>query len=296
MQIFTLVLLPCFVTYASSLWLWTGHRKEIPALLTMKNDEIPIVIPKSGPPPNEGLLKETPVKKVEGLTSNSDDPVDCKSHRDQIIERRGRNLEKSVYVPICTGENDKFYSEIQCHHESGYCWCVNPENGEPLSVTSMLNGKPKCDANSEEVTSPATPKEIKGCLPKKQIKFLKRLFALMEGEMSLDQLDRMEKSGEIVGLHSARERAAKWQFSKLDKNNNKIIERREWKPFRQMIRQWDQVKKCGRNFIRFCDADSNRKISIDEWMDCTLKAYEDATITPKTETNPFLHILKPDED
>ena len=53
--------------------------------------------------------------------------------------------------------------------------------------------------------------------------------------------------------------------------NFQIIERREWKPFRQMIRQWDQVKKCGRNFIRFCDADSNRKISIDEWMDCTLK-------------------------
>jgi hypothetical protein len=60
-------------------------------------------------------------------------------------------------------------------------------------------------------------------LPKKQIKFLKKLFAMMEGEMSLDQLDRMEKSGEIVGLHSTRERAAKWQFSKLDKNNNKVI-------------------------------------------------------------------------
>ena len=32
---------------------------------------------------------------------------------------------------------------MQCHEETGYCWCVTPQ-GRPLPDSSVKNRKPKC--------------------------------------------------------------------------------------------------------------------------------------------------------
>lgn len=46
------------------------------------------------------------------------------------------------------------------------------------------------------------------------------------------------------------------------------LERREWKVFKKEIRRRKGMRKCGRNFLRYCDVDDNRKITLDEWIDC----------------------------
>lgn len=43
--------------------------------------------------------------------------------------------------PIC--RHDGTYAPIQCHIETGYCWCVTPQ-GRPLPDTSVRHQKPRC--------------------------------------------------------------------------------------------------------------------------------------------------------
>lgn len=42
---------------------------------------------------------------------------------------------------IC--QHDGTYAPIQCHIETGYCWCVTPQ-GRPLPDTSVRHQKPRC--------------------------------------------------------------------------------------------------------------------------------------------------------
>ncbi|KAH7673140.1 thyroglobulin type-1 repeat family protein [Aphelenchoides avenae] len=227
-------------------------------------------------------------QKKSSASSDTEDPRDCRSHRNRILERHSKSVDKGFYVPTCTGNNDRFYEEVQCHRETQYCWCVKRDSGEPLSGTSIRGVRPNCKSQPSSVQRQTS---IKGCPPEKQRKFFRRLFSSleMEARMSANTASPIGNS-----MHEARERAANWKFFSMDENNNGVIDRREWKPFRQTIRKWDQVRKCGRNFIRFCDADLNRRITLDEWKQCTLAAYDQSRAPPTTGKNPFLYILKAD--
>lgn len=43
--------------------------------------------------------------------------------------------------PVC--RSDGTYAPVQCHEETGYCWCVTPQ-GRPLPDTSVRNERPRC--------------------------------------------------------------------------------------------------------------------------------------------------------
>ncbi|KAK5966838.1 hypothetical protein GCK32_010044, partial [Trichostrongylus colubriformis] len=47
-----------------------------------------------------------------------------------------------------------------------------------------------------------------------------------------------------------------------------VLERNEWKPYKNSIIQWKKVKHCSRNFFKTCDTDTNRKLTIEEWKKC----------------------------
>ena len=51
--------------------------------------------------------------------------------------------------------------------------------------------------------------------------------------------------------------------------NFQRLEKREWRVYRREIKSWHGVKKCGRNFMRFCDKNRDRRITLDEWLECT---------------------------
>uniref|UniRef100_A0A914QKG5 SPARC/Testican calcium-binding domain-containing protein n=1 Tax=Panagrolaimus davidi TaxID=227884 RepID=A0A914QKG5_9BILA len=98
---------------------------------------------------------------------------------------------------------------------------------------------------------------------------------------------------------------AKWKFAMLDSNGNNEVERSEWKEFRATLRDLKNVRKCGRNFIRFCDFNKDGRINRREWMKCTvhgksLSSSKKATVyflayrnAKSTKPNPFLTMLKP---
>ena len=45
------------------------------------------------------------------------------------------------YLPQC--EEDGSFSRVQCHGSTGYCWCVEPEGGQPVSEVVRFQ-QPQC--------------------------------------------------------------------------------------------------------------------------------------------------------
>lgn len=164
-----------------------------------------------------------------------------------------------------------------------------------------------------------------GCSSKKRTDFLKRLHGTLVSSMIASGHSDTEDM-------SPGERALRWKFDELDKNKNKVpffqfciahfkifllqvLERKEWKPYRQELKTWKGMRKCGRNFLRSCDANGDKRITLHEWLTCTrnslrgesyfkiflinkLKIFfsaATATVKPNNRRgpNPFVNILDP---
>ncbi|KAG1683257.1 SPARC-related modular calcium-binding protein 1 [Nymphon striatum] len=67
---------------------------------------------------------------------------------------------------------------------------------------------------------------------------------------------------------SEQEQLVRWKFTQIDTNVNRLLDRKEWKPFRRVMKEHKNLRKCGRKFLRFCDENTDRKITIQEWLDC----------------------------
>ncbi|CAJ0582389.1 unnamed protein product, partial [Mesorhabditis spiculigera] len=173
---------------------------------------------------------------------------------DCVAQReKAKSKSPTNFLPTCQNKNPALYAKTQCHQDSRVCWCVDELSGEPFS----------------------------DCKGRRRAKFYSRVLNSLKTEMIMSG-----GSGNVTD-----ERVLQWKFDALDKNKNKNIERREWKPYKELLRGWRKVKTCSRNFFRFCDLDGNRRVTLDEWKECTEQAL--AEVDPK-HTNPFLHILKPD--
>jgi len=61
------------------------------------------------------------------------------------------------------------------------------------------------------------------------------------------------------------------------------IDKQEWRDYRLILKSWTGVRKCGRNFLRFCDQNRDRKITSAEWMECTVRSYQGKQLCFKIE-------------
>lgn len=67
---------------------------------------------------------------------------------------------------------------------------------------------------------------------------------------------------------SKEEQVAKWSHIIYDKNKNKVLERSEWKAFKDDTSVVKSLKRCGKKLPRYCDINKDRKISMTEWLEC----------------------------
>ncbi|CDW54710.1 thyroglobulin type 1 repeat containing [Trichuris trichiura] len=188
---------------------------------------------------------------------------DCRSQRQRALEDHRRNPSSGIYMPACSPTNDRLYQQVQCHKLTGFCWCSDPETGKPIPNTSTKNAKPVCDKSWEKVKL-----SIRGCGPKKLRRFLFQLFSTLESSMIASGYN------ELAEEMSRRDLAVRWKFQDMDKNKNKKLERKEWKYYRAVLKQWKGVRKCGRNFLRACDSNGDSVITEKEWLNCTIELYE----------------------
>ncbi|TKR60225.1 hypothetical protein L596_027507 [Steinernema carpocapsae] len=219
---------------------------------------------------------------------------DCVTQRQRMVAAdHGNESQLKGYVPACTGNDDKLYDAVQCHKQTGYCWCVNQLTNEPVPGSSRLHKKPNCTAvqTQPRVSTVIARKSIKGCKSRKQKQFFNRLFQSILTEMiAANGTRRKGRKG------PSKNEIAKWKFNLMDVNHNKVLEKREWHSYRGELRRLHKLRKCGRNFIRFCDQDRNKKITQDEWKTCTVHAskVDRLSLGNSRAKNPFLYILKPE--
>ncbi|XP_073349045.1 SPARC-related modular calcium-binding protein 1-like [Pagrus major] len=64
----------------------------------------------------------------------------CQLVRTQALEVNGHNS-GAVFVPEC--HLDGHFLPVQCHNQTGYCWCSMPD-GKPVIGTSVLHLIPNC--------------------------------------------------------------------------------------------------------------------------------------------------------
>ncbi|XP_032684488.1 SPARC-related modular calcium-binding protein 2 isoform X2 [Odontomachus brunneus] len=205
-------------------------------------------------------------------TKEENDAVDCTADRKAALEDQIQS-EKKFYVPQCTP--DGRYLRIQCY--SGYCWCVYQDTGKPIPGTSGKDTAPNCNP----VPTPSRP--MKGCPELKKQLFLRDLMELMQTKMKASSTDSDETTDNWPA--SKEERIATWHFVMLDKNKNKVLERKEWKSFRVMVANNKQLRRCGKKLPRYCDINNDRRISMTEWLSCLNAQRPTIDSTEKASTN-----------
>ncbi|XP_028153591.1 SPARC-related modular calcium-binding protein 2 isoform X3 [Diabrotica virgifera virgifera] len=192
----------------------------------------------------------------EDSSEVAEDPTDCLSDRKTALAE-GYQL----YVPECTP--DGRYQKIQCYKSAGYCWCVNEDTGKNIPGTSIKNGTPNCDHLKTNT------RVMKGCPDDKKFIFLKELLAFLYTKMSeITNGTNTSSFNNLAWIASKEEQVATWSFVIFDKNKSKMLERNEWKAFKDMVGGVKGLRKCGKKLPRYCDINKDRQISMTEWLEC----------------------------
>ncbi|GMS80852.1 hypothetical protein PENTCL1PPCAC_3027 [Pristionchus entomophagus] len=245
------------------------------------------------------LLKPSPggfvLQEASKTSSRKEErgPTPCEqSRRDLLKQIEGRQsaTPAAIYLPQCDMRDESLYRRLQCHGKTGVCWCVDIVTGDP--VTDECEGS-TATVEIHNVGSLSKKRDIKRCTkPEKVAKFYKKLFATFQDEqMKQGQTEILDSTS--ISLKESKQRAKiqqaiLWRFKSLDKNGNEILERSEWRSYRKAIRMWQGVRTCARNFFRYCDADLNKKITPEEWRDCTFPNIGLALIEKPPPINPFI--------
>uniref|UniRef100_A0A1I8PC40 SPARC-related modular calcium-binding protein 2 n=1 Tax=Stomoxys calcitrans TaxID=35570 RepID=A0A1I8PC40_STOCA len=186
----------------------------------------------------------------------SDIESDCLADRATALEelKRGNSL---FYVPDCTP--DGRYQRVQCYNSTPYCWCVNEDTGKDIPDTLVKDRRPQCDSSLYTET-----RQMKGCPDERKAVFLKDLKEFLKTKI----IASSHVSVNTTIWNSEDERIATLSFVILDKNKNKAWERKEWKTFRELVNNVNPLRKCGRKMPRYCDVNSDKQITLTEWLSC----------------------------
>jgi len=177
-----------------------------------------------------------------------------------------------IFVPTCN--EDGSYKQVQCHKGTGYCWCVT-ETGKPVPGSSVRNAKPLCHllhvtGRFRRGKGKKGRKGEKGrrnvCTQADRTAFSSNLIDMVSTEHANMFGARGRPNGTILG--NAKKEVAEWKFAQLDEDRDGILKKKELKVFRGEIKKVLRPRRCGRSFTRYCDQDSNRKISRQEWKSC----------------------------
>ncbi|KAK9759046.1 Secreted protein acidic and rich in cysteine Ca binding region [Popillia japonica] len=221
------------------------------------------IMPSTNQPP-DGVLQTEVIPGDDSAEQREEDTADCRSDRQTALGEMKANSKNDLYVPECTP--DGRYQKIQCYKSTGYCWCVHEDTGKNIPGTSVKNQEPKCD----QVVS--VSRSIKGCPEAKKNIFLKSLIDFLHEKMVKDINGTKIASANRPAWNTTREeRVASWSFVIFDKNKNKILEKNEWKLFKETVTGVKSLRKCGKKLPRYCDKNKDKEITLTEWLECLSK-------------------------
>lgn len=220
------------------------------------------------------------------VNDGSEDRIkSCREEREAALRQQQDDPNGKTFVPKCTVDGN--WIKAQCHEPSRYCWCVVPETGAPVSGTATQNAQPNCDLERERT--------MKGCPLTTKRQFLLDMVEVFIQQMTSNSTNQsnLPTQSETITKEEKANNAIRWKFNLLDKNGNSILERKELKHFRKNIPKKKDTRKCSRNFIRYCDENVDRKVTLEEWLECTSINYNALYLPTRRGRNPFSDILNP---
>ncbi|XP_046555910.1 SPARC-related modular calcium-binding protein 1-like, partial [Haliotis rubra] len=189
----------------------------------------------------------------------------CVEEREAALTQDSQEPNANIYIPRC--QEDGKWRKAQCHEATQYCWCVEEATGMPIPGTSTHAVEPNCSISEDR---PMKGEWIKGCPLSQKRRFLADLMSDLSEERRTQgsNASAIRSPLDPKGLNEI-EMVAYWKLISLDTNSNGILERKEWKKLRKTnLKNKKYPRKCRRNFLRYCDANSDQRVEFDEWKDC----------------------------
>ncbi|XP_022653057.1 SPARC-related modular calcium-binding protein 2-like [Varroa destructor] len=170
--------------------------------------------------------------------------VEPSHHGNCSVERRcwaqqtQASFQKDVFMPACTADGE--FSPVQCH-SSGHCWCVDSHGKIVPGSTTAANKRPNCKRFA--------------CTPSDRELFNANILEKFAREARLTQSNNVTYA-----------RAAEWKFRQLDRDSDLMLEDREYRDLKRLVKRLVEPRPCARNFIKYSDRDNNEIITAQEWM------------------------------
>ena len=157
---------------------------------------------------------------------------------------------------------------------TGYCWCVDSE-GRPVPGSSVRHARPLCQLvgvtgrwrrgkHRSRDSKRNKRRRADICTQADRTAFSNNMIEMISSQHN--NIATSRTNGSVLG--NAKKEVAGWKFAGLDLNRDGVLTRREMKTFRGQMRAVVRPRKCGRSFLRYCDQNSDRRISRSEWNSC----------------------------
>ncbi|XP_070181963.1 SPARC-related modular calcium-binding protein 1-like isoform X12 [Littorina saxatilis] len=203
-----------------------------------------------------GLTTDSPVDK-QGDDSGK---KSCLEERQAAMLHSREEPTANIYIPRC--QDNGLWSQAQCHEATQYCWCVSEDSGIPIPGIATYRVEPNCTIRDDRQIKGFS---FSGCPFEQKRRFIVDLMADLTQEMNAANTSAQPLSGET----SSREIVAKWKLSSLDKNRNGMLEKQEWRDLRKTLKKnKNYPRKCRRQFLRYCDENNDKTLSMEEWREC----------------------------
>ncbi|XP_077301991.1 SPARC-related modular calcium-binding protein 2-like isoform X2 [Arctopsyche grandis] len=175
--------------------------------------------------------------------------------------KKMENSGGNSFVPKC--RPDGSYAPVQCRRDTE-CWCVTAQ-GKSVPNTSVRNGRPKC---RREKSNTRRRSSIRGHSNREDCgRADKAQFNLNLVNMLSKEFDR--ENPVIPSINGKDTVVVEWKFNLLDKDDNKYLDRNEYKAIRRTIKKVVKPYRCART-LDLCDADQNGMITKPEWVSCIM--------------------------
>lgn len=126
----------------------------------------------------------------------------------------------------------------------------------PLS--DLLSSSPSAKTNARRSPLRLTTNK-RGCSPPDKTQFITNLVKMFNNEYS-------RHAKHIAG--ASEKRVLEWKFTSLDKNSNHVLDKNEFRELKRLVKGVVKPKRCSRAFGRFCDLDSDERLTKQEWTSC----------------------------
>lgn len=252
------------------------------------------------PPDEEDMHTQYPTLWIEQvrrrMNKTRSQSSSCDQEQITAQEEARQHKNEAVFIPDCA--QGGLYKPVQCHPFTGYCWCVLVDTGKPIPGTSTRYEQPKCDGNARAHSN--KPKDLyknrhlQGCPGAKKAEFLTSVMDALSTDMVHAVTDPAAagRMPEPDPNHTLEERVVHWYFKQLDKNSSGDIGKKEFKPFKRLLRKKSKPKKCVKKFVEYCDISNDKALSLQELIGCLGVTKEEGAKTGEATNNSKLNPVK----